>query len=84
MGGLSTETDYQVKPVGLEVRICCLCWKQVRVEQWGSVGMGQASTWNGMKWYDVNCTSYTHAANTLEPEPEPESHVEVVQPRPID
>lgn len=48
--------------------------------------MGQASTWNGMKWYDVNCTSYTNATNTLEPEPEPEpeSHVEVVQPRPID
>lgn len=57
----------------------CLCWKQFRGEQEGSVGTGQASTWNGMKWFDGRLNKL-HSKNlrfffTLQPGPE--SHVEV-------
>lgn len=60
--GCPTETDYQVKPEGWEVRICCLCWEQVRVEQWGSVGTGQPSTWNGMTVWRTDAL-LTHREN---------------------
>lgn len=58
--GWSTETDYQVKPEGVRGEDLLFTLETGQGWAGGQRGDGQASTWNGMKWYEVE---WTHKNN---------------------